>query len=134
MSSYAVSGTGRPAQILVNGSNTRQETKASEGNSFQELQKNMELELERKRLEWEEEVRKMQNEFFGLKCPSNGTKSMGRNDNVLKEKHVRVKSADSVDGGDGVDGLDMVNNDPHRFRVTFDLRGYPHETIDVKVK
>lgn len=105
------------------------------------LQRNMEEELERKRREWEEEVRKMQDEFFGLRIGPGGGDGVdagragggagagggGSRNGVKVERTVRVQSVDEPGAVEG-ESIDST-----RYRVTFDMKGYSIDNIDVKV-
>lgn len=80
-------------------------------------------ELERKRREWEMEVRKMQDEFFGLRADDHVDSGKGK----VKEKRIRVQTS----GGPAVN---IEVTDPSVYRVKFDLKGYSMDNIDVKVR
>lgn len=131
------SGTKRLPQGQVQGQ-SQGGGDASGSETLHSLQRNMEEELERKRREWEEEVRKMQDEFFGLRIGPGGSDGVdagraggggggGGSRNGVKERTIRVQS---VDEPGAVEGESI---DPTRYRVTFDMKGYSINNIDVKV-
>ena len=149
----------RHLSLTPNDVTTLMTSSPSDGQSFGGMQGQMESELERRRKEWEEEVMRMQEDFFKVKVNSNNNNSVtsssgsglfgvDNNNSNMAKKNVEVELASNGDSGTEValrNGNDrreiaaprteVAENDDgsHTWKLHFEMQGFDPQAINVKV-
>ena len=101
--------------------------------SLNNMQRSMEEELEKKRLEWELEVKAMQSDFFNLKTNENGNAAHG-NTGLTEPSSVAVVPENDIIRCARTPPLSERNEDNKKFIQRFDLHGFDAEDISLRVE
>ena len=109
--------------------------------SFVHLTKNMESELEKRKQDWEDEVSKMQHDFFQMKTSKNGQKEIGEGKTKVIEMKADKNAPRRQRGGAAIFDISHAKtlycdqaDGSKLFKLRFDVKGYePHE-ISIKAE